>query len=233
MLRRLALALLLCGVPAMPLHGQPRTVTVQAGDTLEQLALKHGVSLKALIARNGIHDPTLLQVGQVLVLPEPIAATQSKAAGPKATNPPTAAAPERLTPPAPDAQADTPAEAQAALLLSPAERRDRAELELRESSGLARWKWFNATAVDWAGWRLHPGGVRITLVKPSAADLGLRGSGATAMAVQCTSLRQNWRVDGRWQGWENPQPGSVGQRIVVDLCSNTLDGPAVPLPPPP
>jgi len=24
----------------------------------------------------------------------------------------------------------------------------------------------------------------------------------------------------------------VGQRIVLDLCSNTLDGPAVPVPPP-
>jgi hypothetical protein len=123
------------------------------------------------------------------------------------------------------------AEAAAALLLSPAERRDRAELELRELSGKARWKWFNSTAVDWSGWRLHPGGVRITLVKPSISDLGLRGSAATAVAVQCTSLRQNWRIDGTWQGWYTPAPGSVGQRIVLDLCSNTLDGPAVPVPP--
>jgi hypothetical protein len=28
-------------------------------------------------------------------------------------------------------------------------------------------------------------------------------------------------------------PGSVGQRILLDLCSNTLDGQAVPVPPPP
>jgi hypothetical protein len=119
------------------------------------------------------------------------------------------------------------------LLLSPAERRDRAELEWREQSGQARWKWFNNTAVDWSGWKLHPGGVRITLVKPSISDLGLRGSAATAVAVQCTSLRQNWRIDGTWQGWDTPVPGSVGQRIVLDLCSNTLDGPAVPVPPAP
>jgi hypothetical protein len=134
-----------------------------------------------------------------------------------------------MAPPPPDGHRG---EAAAALLLSPAERRDRAELEWREQSGLARWKWFNSTAVDWAGWKLHPGGVRITLVKASISDLGLRGAAATAVAVQCESLRQNWRIDGRWQGWDTPVPGGVGQRIVLDLCSNTLDGPAVPVPPP-
>ena len=45
---------------------QPRTVTVAAGDTLEQLALRYRVNLQALIAINGITDPTLLQIGQVL-----------------------------------------------------------------------------------------------------------------------------------------------------------------------
>ena len=196
---------------------QSRTITVVEGDTLEQLALRHGVDLDTLIALNGISDPSLLQVGQVLKLPEAAAAASRSSKGP-------------IAPPPPDG---TRGEAAAALLLSPAERRDRAELELREQSGLARWKWFNSTAVDWSGWKLHPGGVRITLVKPSISDLGLRGSAATAMAVQCESLRQNWRIDGTWQGWDTPVPGSVGQRIVLDLCSNTLDGPAVPVPPPP
>ena len=196
---------------------QSRTITVVEGDTLEQLALRHGVDLDTLIALNGISDPTLLQVGQVLKLPGAAAAASRSSTGP-------------IAPPPPDG---TRGEAAAALLLSPAERRDRAELELREQSGLARWKWFNSTAVDWSGWKLHPGGVRITLVKPSISDLGLRGSAATAMAVQCESLRQNWRIDGTWQGWDTPVPGSVGQRIVLDLCSNTLDGPAVPVPPPP
>ena len=192
---------------------QLRSITVVEGDTLEQLAQRHGVSLEALIRLNGISEPELLQVGQVLKLP-------ARTMGPPS-------APDVPPPPA-DSQ-----EPAAALLLSPAERRDRAELALREQAGLVRWKWFNATAVDWAGWKLHSGGVRITLVKPAAADLGLRGASATAVAVQCESLRQTWRIDGSWQPWEAPMPGSVGQRIVLDLCSNTLDGPAVPVPPPP
>jgi LysM repeat protein len=195
---------------------RPGRITVQEGDTLEQLALQHGVRLEALIRVNGISDPTLLQVGEVLQLP--------------GSRPAAAEAPEDAAPPPPDGATGTAA---AALLLSPAERRDRVELELREQSGRARWKWFNNTAVDWAGWKLHTGGVRITLVKPSISDLGLRGSAATAVAVQCETLRQNWRIDGRWQGWDAPIPGSVGQRIVLDLCSNTLDGAAVPVPVPP
>ena len=216
--RFLALACSLALIAAGPTWGQPRTITVVEGDTLEELALRYRVDLQALIDLNGISDPTLLQVGEVLKLPgAPGAFTRSNATA------------DAVAPPPPEGSS---AEAAAALLLSPAERRDRAELELRELSGKARWKWFNSTAVDWSGWRLHPGGVRITLVKPSISDLGLRGSAATAVAVQCTSLRQNWRIDGRWQGWDTPAPGSVGQRIVLDLCSNTLDGPAVPVPPP-
>jgi len=121
---------------------------------------------------------------------------------------PAAAAPaptDGIAPPPPQASQE-PA---AALLLSPAERRDRAALSLREQAGLVRWKWFNATAVDWAGWKLHPGGVRITLLKASAADLGLQGSGATSVAVQCESLRLSWRIDGQWQPWQAAMPGSV------------------------
>jgi murein DD-endopeptidase MepM/ murein hydrolase activator NlpD len=208
-LRAAVLSGLLILLPEAAL-AQARRITVVEGDTLEQLALRHGVSLEALIRLNGISEPQLLQVGQVLLLPggRPAAADL----------------------PLPPADSQEPA---AALLLSPAERRDRAELALREQSGLVRWKWFNATAVDWAGWKLHPGGVRITLVKPAAADLGLRGAGATAVAVQCESLRQTWRIDGSWEPWQAAMPGSVAQRIVLDLCSNTLDGPAVPVPPPP
>ena len=218
LLRLALLAGALFGPPA--LLAQSRSITVVEGDTLEQLALRHGVSLEALIRLNGISEPELLQVGQVLKLPARIA--------PPGSTP--AARPAAADAPPPPADSQEPA---AALLLSPAERRDRAELALREQAGLVRWKWFNATAVDWAGWKLHPGGVRITLLKPAAADLGVRGAAATAVAVQCESLRQTWRIDGSWQPWEAPMPGSVAQRIVIDLCSNTLDGPAVPVPPPP
>ena len=217
--RVLALASALVLIGSTPAWGQTRTITVVEGNTLEQLALRYRVDLQALIDLNGIRDPTLLQVGEVLKLPEAPGTTKRSSAPAEA-----------MAPPPPEGSS---AEAAAALLLSPAERRDRAELEWLERSGLARWKWFNSTAVDLSGWRLHPGGVRITLVKPSISDLGLRGSAATAVAVQCTSLRQNWRIDGTWQGWDTPAPGTVGQRIVLDLCSNTLDGPAVPLPPPP
>jgi len=149
---------------------QPRTVTVAAGDTLEELAQRHRVNLQALIELNAISDPTLLQIGQVLKLPQPTATT-----GPSATP-----APAQDSPPPPPGSGT---QAAAALLLSPAERRDRAELELREQSGLARWKRFNQTAVDWSGWRLHPGGVRITLVKPSIADVGATTALATAVAA--------------------------------------------------
>ncbi|MFM7311693.1 MAG: LysM peptidoglycan-binding domain-containing protein [Cyanobium sp.] len=218
-LRTALLAVLLAVLAAPALLAQPRTVTVVEGDTLEQLALRHGVSLEGLIRLNGIRDPALLQVGQVLQLPARSGASATPVERPGAADAPS-----------PPASSRDPA---AALLLSPGERRDRAELAFREQAGLVRWKWFRSTAVDWAGWKLHPGGVRITLVKPAAADLGLRGAAATAVAVQCESLRQTWRIDGSWQPWEAPMPGSVAQRIVIDLCSNTLDGPAVPVPPPP
>ena len=197
---------------------QPRQIRVQAGDTLEHLAERYGISQEALIRLNALQDPNQLQVGQELLLPTASSTPLRPASAPAQDAP------------APPAPSQAPA---AALLLSPGERRDRAALALREQAGLVRWKWFNATAVDWAGWALHPGGVRITLVKASAADLGVRQGAATAVAVQCESLRHTWRVEGNWQPWEAPLPGSVGQRIVVDLCSNTLDSPAVPVPPPP
>jgi murein DD-endopeptidase MepM/ murein hydrolase activator NlpD len=210
----------LAWVLAMP-AAQARVVIVVAGDTLEAIAHTYGVSLEALIQRNGIRDPSRLQIGQTLVLPEPQVGSNPKQ--------PALGRAESIAPPPPPPGRD--GSSAAALLLSPAERRDRAEIDLRDQSGRSRWKWFSATAVDWAGWTLHPGGVRITLVKPAIQDVGLRTSGATAIAVQCESLRQTWRIDGSWSPWTTPAPGSIGQRIVLDLCSNTLEGPAVPVAP--
>jgi murein DD-endopeptidase MepM/ murein hydrolase activator NlpD len=215
--RWLALGFALVLATGAPALAQSRTIRVVEGDTLEQLALRYRVNLEALIELNGISDPTLLQVGQVLKLPG-------------ASNSPQRPASSELAPPPPEGNSG---EAAAALLLSPAERRDRAELEWREQSGQARWKWFNSTAVDWSGWKLHPGGVRITLVQPALADVGARRSGATAIAVQCSSLRHTWRIDGDWERWSSPGADSVAQRIVLQLCSNTLDGPAAAIPPPP
>jgi len=197
---------------------QARSITVGAGDTLEQLALQQGVSVQALMALNGIRDPRSLQIGQRLLVPN--------------RSSPARQAPEPQGPLEPPVDG-TGLAASAALLLSPAERRDRAELALREQSGQARWKWFNRTAVDWAGWKLTASGARFTLVKGSDADLGVSRGAASAVAVQCETLRQTWRVNGQWLPWGAAAPGSVGQRIVLDLCSNTLNDPAVPLPPAP
>ncbi|MFH1184589.1 MAG: GH25 family lysozyme [Chloroflexota bacterium] len=45
-----------------------RTHTVKAGDTLYAIAKKYGTTISALVARNRIPNPDLIQVGQVLVL---------------------------------------------------------------------------------------------------------------------------------------------------------------------
>jgi LysM repeat protein len=197
-------------------------VQVAAGDTLEAIAIRTGTSVAALQQANPQARPEALQIGQWLRLPQGSAAATRDAAPAVVT---------AAASPGPDPAADP--DAQAALLLSPGERRDRATLTLRERSGQLSWRRFGSTLVDWNGWQLHPGGVRITLVQPAVADVGARRSGATAIAVQCSSLRHTWRIDGDWERWSSPGAGSVAQRIVLQLCSNTLDGPAVAIPPPP
>ncbi len=49
----------------------PIIYVVQPGDTLYGIALKYGVSVSSLQEANGITDPTLLQIGQELVIPAP------------------------------------------------------------------------------------------------------------------------------------------------------------------
>ena len=193
-------------------------VQVAAGDTLEAIALRQGTSVAALQLANPQVRPEALQVGEWLQLPLG-ALSAARTSAPTVV--PAAASP------GPDPKAE------AALLLSPGERRDRATLTLRERSGQLSWRRFGSTLVDWSGWQLHPGGVRITLVQPALADVGARRSGATAIAVQCSSLRHTWRIDGDWERWSSPGADSVAQRIVLQLCSNTLDGPAAAIPPPP
>lgn len=47
---------------------QPRTITVQAGDTPSKIAAREGVDLKRLLALNPDIDPAGLRVGQTLRL---------------------------------------------------------------------------------------------------------------------------------------------------------------------
>jgi LysM repeat protein len=196
----------------LQLPPQGPSVVVRSGDTLEQIAQARGVSIAALLQRNPGLQPDRLAVGTVLRLP----------AGAVAPSPST---PRSTATAAPASDGGNQA-ASAALLLNAAERRDRAQQQLVDPAG---WRWYGGTAVNWNGWKLHPGGVRVTVIKPNAAELGRERSLATAVAVQCETLRQTWRIDGEWQPWLPPS-GGVATRIVLDLCSNTSDAPAVPVP---
>lgn len=50
--------------------GGPRTYEVQPGDTLGAIANQFGVTVEAIVAANDIADPDVIDVGQVLVIPE-------------------------------------------------------------------------------------------------------------------------------------------------------------------
>ena len=53
----------------------PQTYTVVAGDTLTSIALRFGTTVNALVQANGIVNPNLIYVGQVLNIPGGTAAT--------------------------------------------------------------------------------------------------------------------------------------------------------------
>ena len=55
--------------PALPTP-MPVIYVVQAGDTLSEIAKEFGVAVKALQEVNAISDPTRLQIGQELVIPQ-------------------------------------------------------------------------------------------------------------------------------------------------------------------
>jgi LysM repeat protein len=48
---------------------RPRTYTVKAGDNLYSIAAAFGTTVKELAALNDIANPSLIRVGQVLILP--------------------------------------------------------------------------------------------------------------------------------------------------------------------
>ena len=61
------------GTPAAtgeaPLAPGEQVYTVESGDTLSGIAKKFGTTVNLLMSRNGIKDPSLLSVGQTLVIP--------------------------------------------------------------------------------------------------------------------------------------------------------------------
>ena len=59
----------------------PQTYEVVSGDTLFDIAAQFGVSAEALAEANGITDPTLLQIGQVLTIPSADGAPEATATG--------------------------------------------------------------------------------------------------------------------------------------------------------
>ena len=70
---------------ATPTPPPPVTYTVQAGDTLSAIAQQHDVSMEALVAANDLPDPDVLQIGQVLMIPE----DDATAAPPSSSSSPT------------------------------------------------------------------------------------------------------------------------------------------------
>lgn len=61
------------------------TYTVQRGDTLGRIAAKGGTTIAALISANGIANPNLIRIGQVLTLPGASAPAPAPAAAAAAT----------------------------------------------------------------------------------------------------------------------------------------------------
>ncbi len=71
---------------AVPTPSEPaaQTYTVEAGDTLFDIAARFGVSVEELTAANGMTDARVIRPGQVLVIPVPGATSRPASAAPTA-----------------------------------------------------------------------------------------------------------------------------------------------------
>jgi LysM repeat protein len=56
------------GFAVLPAAAADKVIVVHAGDTLSEIALEQGVSVAQLVALNGIKDPSLIYVGQRLLV---------------------------------------------------------------------------------------------------------------------------------------------------------------------
>ena len=57
------------GPPELPTRAPDETYTVQAGDTLAELAEQFGVDLQRFASANDIQNIDIIEVGQVLIIP--------------------------------------------------------------------------------------------------------------------------------------------------------------------
>src|SRR4029077_19986756 len=57
--------------PAAEPDSRPRTYTVKAGDTLQKIALEHGLDYRELAVWNNVDNPNVILVGQTLRLTSP------------------------------------------------------------------------------------------------------------------------------------------------------------------
>jgi LysM repeat protein len=208
------------------------TVVIKSGDTLDTIAKAHNTTVAALQKANPGVQPEKLKVGSTLRLPS--SAPQPAPSQPKAAPAPAPASPPAKTaspPPAtPTVVPDAPPLSPSVPPVTPAPPVTSAP---PEATTRGRWRYYGDTVVDWGSWKRLQDGVRFTLVQAAAKDVGPERAQATAIAVDCSTLRHTWRVKEAWEAWTVPAPRSVGQQIVLDLCGNTAVDERRPVPPPP
>lgn len=208
------------------------TVVIKSGDTLDTIAKAHNTTVAALQKANPGVQPEKLKVGSTLRLPS--SAPQSAPSQPKAAPAPAPASPPAKTPSSPVATPtvvpDAPPLRPSVPPVTPAPPVTSAP---PEATTRGRWRYYGDTVVDWGSWKRLQDGVRFTLVQAAAKDVGPERAQATAIAVDCSTLRHTWRVKEAWEAWTVPAPRSVGQQIVLDLCGNTAVDERRPVPPPP
>ena len=93
-------------MPGTGPHGAAPTYTVKRGDTLFQIALDNGLDYKELAAWNGIENPNVILVGQVLRLASP---GDASAGGPTVSTSPLRTVPPPVAEARPAAAAQGPA----------------------------------------------------------------------------------------------------------------------------
>ena len=103
------------GLRGLENAGKPGHYTVQRGDTLVRIALDHGQNWRDLARWNGLDNPNLIEVGEVLRVTAPAESQPARPVVAPATEPPPRQASVVAAPAAPSVQAGS-----AALLVPPA-----------------------------------------------------------------------------------------------------------------